>query len=80
MHDILALSQTTHKWIWGCKSVNNWVESDHIDVTIKLAIKFIKFKHNKVIKRVTELRKIVTDEGYITSYCDTLKYIVDDST
>ena len=35
--------------IWDCKAVNYGAESDHVASVIKLAIKYIKFKHNTVI-------------------------------
>ena len=80
MHDIFAISQTTHKWIRDCKTVNGRAESDHTSVAIKLAITYIKFKHNTVIKVGTDWMNVKTNEGWEASYCDTLKYLVDDST
>ena len=54
MHDIFAIVQTTPKHICACKSVKHGAESYHAAVAIKLAIIYIKFKHNAVIKGVTD--------------------------
>ena len=64
MQEIFYIAQNMHKNIGDCKEVNDGSESDHIDVPIKLVITSIKLKHNAVIKVVTDLKNIVTDEGY----------------
>ena len=78
MHDIFIISQTTYKRIWYCKAVNDGAERDHSDVDVKLDITSIKFQHNIVIKGVTKWTSIVTDEGYAASYCEKIKYLVDE--
>ena len=80
MHEILTIYQTTYKRIWDRKSIRYGAESDHVDVPIKLAITSIKFKLNTFIKGVIDWINIVTGEVYEDSYCDTLKYLLDEST
>ena len=80
MYDIFTISQTTHKRIWDCKSVNYGAENDHTAVAIKQNITYIKFKHNTVIKGVIDCTNILTDKGCAASYCETLKSLVYDST
>ena len=78
MNDILAMVQTKHKQIRGCKEVYDGAEIDHADVAIRLATTSIRFKHNIFIKGVSECTNIVTDEGFSALYCETLKYLVND--
>ena len=58
MHDIFSIDKTTHKRIRGCKAVNNGAEIYHEAVEIKLAIMYIKFKHNKFIEGVADWMNI----------------------
>ena len=80
MHVILAIYHTKHNLIKEFKSVNDGADIDHTSVAIKLAIPYIKSKHNAVINGVTDWTKIVNDEGFEHLYCETIKYIVDKST
>ena len=80
MHDIFAIVQTTHKNIQDCKSFNDGAHSDHANVSIKLAITYIKSKHNLVIKEGTDWTKISVDAGFAALYCETLKFLLDRST
>ena len=72
-HDIFDISQTTHKRIRYCIPVNDRVKSYHAAVEIKLAVTYIRFKHNTLINRGTDCTNISTDEGYAASYYETLK-------
>ena len=76
MHNIFTITQITHKQIRYFKAVNDGAESYHTAVAIKLAIKYVKFKHNTVIKVVNYCTNILTDERYAVSYCEALKYLV----
>ena len=58
MHDIFSIAKTTPKRIRGCKAVNNGAEIYHEAVEIKLAIMYIKFKHNKFIEGVADWMNI----------------------
>ena len=80
MHDIFAIVQTTHKNIQDCKSFNDGAHSDHANVSIKLAITYIKSKHNLVIKEGTDWTKISVDAGFAALYFETLKFLLDRST
>ena len=80
MHGIFTIAQTAHKKTRDCKSVNDGAESDHADLYIKISITYIKLKHNTVTNIRTDWTKIETNEGYADSYCETIKYLVDEIT